>query len=327
MNDAMNGGNEGGRLHHPDIHAPGFFAGLSPAVARVLETSLSGREIGEDDATLLFDAEGADLAALLAVADHFRREANGDLVTFVVNRNINFTNRCFVGCKFCNFKVRGDSPDAYFQDLEEVARRADEAAARGATEVCIQAGLNKNLPGSHYEAVLRAISERQPGLHIHAYSPMEIHYGAKRTGRSLRDHLVALRDAGLDTLPGTAAEILVDAVRKRMVRCAIRGHGQPRVCQRFAAIFAQLGQLRAMRELEDCLAETFTLGRARVLVERVLRQQEQVQLDQQRFSFGFPGNDERPLQIDCGEFPQFRPVGDVIAHGRIRISQITTRSP
>lgn len=212
----MNGPTEAARLQHPDIREARFLSALNPDVARALGDSLAGREISEDDATLLFDAEGAELSALLAVADHFRREANGDLVTFVVNRNINFTNRCFVGCKFCNFKVRGDSPDAYFQDLDEVARRADEAVARGATEVCIQAGLNKNLPGSHYEAVLRAIRARQPDLHIHSYSPMEIHYGAKRTGRTLRDQLLALREAGLDTIPGTAAEILVDHVRKRM---------------------------------------------------------------------------------------------------------------
>jgi FO synthase len=121
-----------------------------------------------------------------------------------------------VGCKFCNFKVRDESPNAYYQDLEEVARRADEAVERGATEVCIQGGLNKDLPGSHYEAILRSIKARQPMLHIHAFSPMEIHYGAKRTGRTVRDQLLALKDDGLDTIPGTAAEILVDEVRKKM---------------------------------------------------------------------------------------------------------------
>ena len=204
------------RINHPDVHDERFLSRIAPAVARILDRSLAGAEITEDEATVLFDAEGDELASLLAVADHHRRDANGDLVTFVVNRNINFTNRCFVGCKFCNFKVRDASPKAYYQDLEEVARRADEAVERGATEVCIQAGLNKELPGSHYEAVLRAIKSRHPTLHIHAYSPMEIHYGAKRTDRTIRDHLLALKDAGLDTIPGTAAEILVDEVRRRM---------------------------------------------------------------------------------------------------------------
>jgi FO synthase len=204
------------RIAHLDISREGFLTGLNPEVSRILERSLAGKEMSEREATVLFDAEGAELAALLAVADHYRWEANGDSVTFVVNRNINFTNRCFVGCKFCNFKVRDDSPGAYYQDLEEVAVRADEAVERGATEVCIQAGLNKELPGTHYEALLRVLKSRHPRLHLHAFSPMEIHYGAKRTGRTIRDQLRALKDAGLDTIPGTAAEILVEEVRQRM---------------------------------------------------------------------------------------------------------------
>ncbi|MDP3938789.1 MAG: 5-amino-6-(D-ribitylamino)uracil--L-tyrosine 4-hydroxyphenyl transferase CofH [Deltaproteobacteria bacterium] len=212
----MNGPTKATRITHPDVHDAAFLSRIDPEVARILDHSLAGGEIAEADATTLFDTEGAEMSALLAVADHHRRDANGDLVTFVFNRNINFTNRCFVGCQFCNFKVRDASPKAYYQDIEAVALRADEAVERGATEVCIQAGLNKDLPGNHYEAVLRAIRSRHPSLHIHAYSPMEIHYGAKRTGRNVRDHLLALKDAGLDTIPGTAAEILVDEVRKRM---------------------------------------------------------------------------------------------------------------
>jgi len=200
------------RINHPDVRDRGFLSRLSPGVARILDRSLEALEISEDDATALFDAEGADLDAVLAVADHHRRETNGDVVTFVVNRNINFTNRCFVGCKFCNFKVREDGPNAYLQDLDEVARRADEAVARGATELCIQGGLHKELPGTHYEAILRTIRARHPRLH--AFSPMEVHYGARRTGRAIRDHLLVLQDAGLNTIPGTAAEILVDEVRK-----------------------------------------------------------------------------------------------------------------
>lgn len=210
----MNGPTQAERIDHPDVRDHAFLSRLDPATARALDRSLAGQEITEEETTLLFDARGEELAAVLAVADHHRRETNGDLVTFVVNRNINFTNRCFVGCKFCNFKVRENGPGAYVQDLEECARRADEAVERGATEVCIQGGLNKDLPGSHYEAIVRAIKSRHPSLHVHAFSPMEIHYGAKRTGRTVRDHLLALRDAGLDTIPGTAAEILVDEVRK-----------------------------------------------------------------------------------------------------------------
>ena len=212
----MNGPSLPQRMAHPDVRDGTFLARLSPGVARILDRSLEGLEIGEDDATVLFGTTGPDLAAVLAVADHHRREINGDVVTFVVNRNINFTNRCFVGCKFCNFKVREEGPNAYFQDLEEVARRADEAVERGATELCIQGGLHKELPGTHYEAILRTIRARHPRLHLHAFSPMEIHYGAKRTGRTIRDHLRVLRDAGLNTIPGTAAEILVDDVRRRL---------------------------------------------------------------------------------------------------------------
>jgi 7,8-didemethyl-8-hydroxy-5-deazariboflavin synthase CofH subunit len=212
----MNGFARPERIDHADVRDHAFLSPLDPAVARVLDRSLAQYETTEDEAALLFEAARNELGAILAVADHHRRQANGDLVTFVVNRNINFTNRCFVGCKFCNFKVREAGPGAYTEDLEEIAQRADEAVERGATEVCIQGGLNKELPGSHYEAILRAIKSRHPRLHIHAFSPMEIHYGAKRTGRTVRDHLMALRDAGLDTIPGTAAEILVDDVRKRL---------------------------------------------------------------------------------------------------------------
>jgi 7,8-didemethyl-8-hydroxy-5-deazariboflavin synthase CofH subunit len=142
-----------------------------------------------------------------------RAELVGNLVTYVVNRNINFTNICFVGCKFCAFSRGPRDSDTYFLNLEQVAQKAVEAWQIGATEVCIQGGLPRELPRFHYRDILRAVKKAVPGMHIHAFSPMEIVYGVELTGMPLADYLSMLRDNGLDTLPGTAAEILDDEVR------------------------------------------------------------------------------------------------------------------
>ncbi len=158
-------------------------------------------------------AEGDDLLGLLVAADELRRALAGDVVTYVVNRNINFTNVCFVGCKFCAFS-RGPREDGtYFLSHEQVARKAIEAWERGATEVCIQGGLPRDLPPFYYRDLLRALKRAVPGIHAHAFSPMEIVYGVELTGMVLHDYLPMLKQAGLDTLPGTAAEILDDDVR------------------------------------------------------------------------------------------------------------------
>jgi FO synthase len=137
----------------------------------------------------------------------------GNIVTYVVNRNINFTNVCFVGCKFCAFSRGPREGDTYFLSLEQVAQKAAEAWQIGATEVCIQGGLPHGLPPFYYRDILRAVKQAVPGMHIHAFSPMEIVYGVELTGMPLADYLTMLRDNGLDTLPGTAAEILDDDVR------------------------------------------------------------------------------------------------------------------
>jgi 7,8-didemethyl-8-hydroxy-5-deazariboflavin synthase CofH subunit len=182
------------------------------AIERVMET-LDGSVLTREQCALLANADGDDLLGLLVAADAIRRELVGNIVTYVVNRNINFTNICFVGCKFCAFSRGPRESDTYFLSLEQMARKATEAWQIGATEVCIQGGLPHGLPPFHYRDILRAIKQAVPGMHIHAFSPMEIVYGVELTGLPLEDYLRMLRDNGLDTLPGTAAEILDDDVR------------------------------------------------------------------------------------------------------------------
>jgi FO synthase len=164
-------------------------------------------------ALTLFSADGPALDALCAVADDLRRDAVGDDVTYIVNRNINFTNVCYTGCRFCAFAQRRTDADAYTLSLEQVADRAEEAWAIGATEVCMQGGIHPDLPGTAYFELVKAVKARVPEMHVHAFSPMEVVNGAARTGLSIRDWLIAAREAGLDTIPGTAAEILDDDVR------------------------------------------------------------------------------------------------------------------
>jgi FO synthase len=171
------------------------------------------RPISDDQALSLFRAEGASLDALRRVADGLRREAIGDLVTYVVNRNVNFTNVCYVGCRFCAFAQREVDREAYTLTLAEVADRAEEAWAAGATEVCMQGGIHPDLPGSFYLDLLDAVKARVPAIHVHAFSPMEVLNGATRMGVSFAEFLTACREHGLGTIPGTAAEILDDGVR------------------------------------------------------------------------------------------------------------------
>ena len=185
---------------------------VGSALEQVL-ASQDGSVLSRDQCLALANAEGDDLLALLVAADMLRRDLVGNLVTYVVNRNMNFTNVCFVGCKFCAFSRGPREADSYFHSLETMAQKATEAWAMGATEVCIQGGLPHGLPPFYYRDILRAIKQAVPGMHIHAFSPMEIVYGVELTGMPLADYLRMLRDNGLDTLPGTAAEILDDDVR------------------------------------------------------------------------------------------------------------------
>jgi len=191
--------------------------GECPAEIReCLETALGGAELSFEQGMKLATAEGAALDALVAAADRLRRETVGDSITYVVNRNINFTNVCFVGCSFCGFARGPGAADAYSFSLEEVVRRAREAWDRGATEVCIQGGLPRDLDGFFYRDLLRAVKHTIPEMHVHAFSPMEIDYGVAKTGMALREYLRMMKDEGLGSIPGTAAEILDDRVRQEL---------------------------------------------------------------------------------------------------------------
>ncbi|NME80183.1 bifunctional FO biosynthesis protein CofGH [Rhodococcus sp. 105337] len=167
----------------------------------------------DDEYVALANADGAGLEALVALADQLRRDTVGDDVTYVINRNINFTNICYTGCRFCAFAQRKGDADAFTLSAQEVADRAWEAHVAGATEVCMQGGIDPELPVTGYADLVRAVKARVPSMHVHAFSPMEIVNGVARSGTSIRDWLIDLREAGLDTIPGTAAEILDDEVR------------------------------------------------------------------------------------------------------------------
>ncbi|WP_185923570.1 bifunctional FO biosynthesis protein CofGH [Streptomyces sp. WAC05374] len=167
----------------------------------------------DDQALALLHADGPALDALCRTADDIRRDAVGDDVTYIVTRNINFTNVCYTGCRFCAFAQRRTDADAYTLSLDQVADRAQQAWDVGAVEVCMQGGIHPDLPGTAYFDIARAVKQRVPGMHVHAFSPMEVVNGATRTGMSIREWLTAAKEAGLDSIPGTAAEILDDEVR------------------------------------------------------------------------------------------------------------------
>ncbi len=193
-----------------------MLSSVTPSIARILDAALAGADIGVDDATALFDASGADIPAIVAAADHLRKKTVGDAVSYVVNRNINFTNVCVKGCGFCAFSRGHLAEEGYFLPIEEILRRAREAYELGATEVCVQAGLAPGMEAWHYVQLCRALKEALPDLHIHGFSPEEVLYGATLAGVGVRDYLAALKDAGVGSLPGTSAEILVDRVRERI---------------------------------------------------------------------------------------------------------------
>ncbi|QUI32271.1 bifunctional FO biosynthesis protein CofGH [Streptomyces alfalfae] len=170
-------------------------------------------KLTDDEALALLHADGPALDALCGVADDIRRTVSGDDVTYIVTRNINFTNVCYTGCRFCAFAQRRTDADAYTLSLGQVADRAEQAWDVGAVEVCMQGGIHPDLPGTAYFDIARAVKERVPGMHVHAFSPMEVVNGTARTGLSIREWLTAAKEAGLDSIPGTAAEILDDEVR------------------------------------------------------------------------------------------------------------------
>jgi len=193
-----------------------LLSAVTPAVGGIIDRALSGSDISIEEGEKLFDAAGADLLALLAAADQLRARTVGDAVSYVVNRNINFTNVCVKACGFCAFSRGHLAEEGYFLPVEEVVRRAQEAHELGATEVCVQAGLAPGMDGWHYVNLCRALKQALPQLHIHGFSPEEVLYGSTLTGVSVREYLSALKEAGVGSLPGTSAEILVDAIRERI---------------------------------------------------------------------------------------------------------------
>ena len=187
-----------------------------PLIAGTLDRALSEKEITVAEATRLFSAEGLDFHLLAMVADELRRRRVGDTVTYVVNRNINFTNVCIKQCGFCAFSRDFREEEGYFLPIEEIVKRAKEARTFGATEVCVQAGLPPDMDAHIYENICRAIKKEINDIHIHGFSPEEVLYGATRSSVSIEEYLHRLKEAGVNSLPGTAAEILDQPLRDKI---------------------------------------------------------------------------------------------------------------
>ncbi|MDD9935351.1 MAG: 5-amino-6-(D-ribitylamino)uracil--L-tyrosine 4-hydroxyphenyl transferase CofH [Myxococcales bacterium] len=194
----------------------GLLGGCRAEVRAVLERALSGERVSWQDGVVLCGARGRDLHALALTADVLREQQAGERVAYVVNRNINFTNVCVKSCRFCAFSRTNRSAEVYYLEVEEVVRRAVEAREMGATEVCVQAGLPPNPRQDLYLELLRALRAAVPDVHVHAFSPEEVKYGAEVSGTPIPEYLQQLKDEGLGSIPGTSAEILDDAVRKRL---------------------------------------------------------------------------------------------------------------
>ena len=192
-------------------------APVRKSIEKVL-ASLDGGVLSREECLALANCDGNDLLGLVVAANEIRQHLAGDVISYVVTRNINFTNVCFVGCKFCAFSVGPRDETAYFLSLDEIGQKCREAEEWGATEVCIQGGLPHGLPPFYYRDILRAVKSATPQMHCHAFSPMEMVYGVELTGMPIREYLLMLKANGLDTLPGTAAEILDDSVRHVLSR-------------------------------------------------------------------------------------------------------------
>jgi len=193
-----------------------LFKNADPLVSKILNDTLSDKEISEKDALTLYRTNGIDFHLVGLVADEIRRRRVGDVVSYVVNRNINFTNVCIKQCGFCAFSRDFREEDGYFLPTEEIVRRAKEAYNLGATEVCIQAGLPPDMEGDLYENICREIKKEIPDIHIHGFSPEEILYGASRSEISIEEFLKRMKEAGVNTLPGTSAEILDQDLRDKI---------------------------------------------------------------------------------------------------------------
>jgi 7,8-didemethyl-8-hydroxy-5-deazariboflavin synthase CofH subunit len=201
---------------HLEASTERLLSRVTPVTGRILDRALSGIDITVDEAADLFAAGGTELLAIASAADYLRAKTVGDVVTYVINRNINFTNVCVKACGFCAFSRGHLAEEGYFLPAEEIVRRAREAQDLGATEVCVQAGLAPGMDGWHYVNLCGALKEALPNLHIHGFSPEEVLYGSTLTGATLRDYLLALKAAGVGSLPGTSAEVLVDEIRQQI---------------------------------------------------------------------------------------------------------------
>ncbi len=196
-----------------DIEQGKLRVGLDYDFREILDRALSCKKLSVVEGERLLRAEGEELQALVGVADEVRRRMVGDIVTYVINRNLNFTNICVGSCKFCAFRRSPDDRDAYVLTLEQIAAKVREALAFGVTEVCVQGGLHPDFRLGNYLEILQTIRKISPDIHIHAFSPAELNHIAHREGVSIEEVVKTLRDAGLNSVPGTAAEILVDRVR------------------------------------------------------------------------------------------------------------------
>ena len=198
------------------INIDSLFKNADSKVADILNKALSEKEITSEEGLALYNSEGMDFHLVGLVADELRKRRVGNIVTYVVNRNINFTNVCIKQCGFCAFSRDFREEEGYFLPTEEIVRRAKEAYQLGATEVCIQAGLPPDMEGSLYENICIAIKKEIPNIHIHGFSPEEVLYGASRSKTSINEYLKRLKDSGVNTLPGTAAEILDQKIRDKI---------------------------------------------------------------------------------------------------------------
>ncbi len=198
------------------LNLDSLFKNADPVISRILNKSLSEKEITANEALELYNTSGLDFHLVGLVADELRRRRVGDIVSYVVNRNINFTNVCIKQCGFCAFSRDFREEEGYFLPTEEIVRRAKEAHQLGATEVCVQAGLPPDMEGDLYENICREIKKEIPDIHIHGFSPEEILYGATRSGVDIEEFLKRMKEAGVDTLPGTSAEILDQKLRDKI---------------------------------------------------------------------------------------------------------------
>ena len=198
------------------INIDSLFKNADPIVSEILNNSLDEKEISAKDALILYKTKGIDFHLVGLVADELRKRRVGNVVSYVVNRNINFTNVCIKQCGFCAFSRDFREEEGYFLPTDEIVRRAKEAHNLGATEVCIQAGLPPDMKGDLYENICREIKKEIPDIHIHGFSPEEILYGATRSNISIEEFLKRMKDAGVNTLPGTSAEILDQELRDKI---------------------------------------------------------------------------------------------------------------